>query len=196
VKRPAGIRDRVKELRRVRAGDLVANPLNYRRHPTKQRNAVRAALAEIGYADALIARQNEEGKLVLLDGHLRAGLDPEQIVPVLVVDVSEKEGLKVLATLDPLAAMAEQDAEALAELSRRAELDAAELRELVAAGLEEDGSPAPMRPLDVRRPPTLSWVLVGIPTVRFGEIAETMEKVAAIPGVLCEVVLNDDQGAR
>src|ERR1700731_952190 len=46
------IRDRVRELRRVRAGDLVPNPKNWRRHPAAQVNALHGVMAEVGFADA------------------------------------------------------------------------------------------------------------------------------------------------
>ena len=42
------IRDRIKELRRVRAGNLVPNPRNWRTHPRAQQDALRGVLAEIG----------------------------------------------------------------------------------------------------------------------------------------------------
>src|SRR6516165_1845933 len=45
------IRDRIRELRRVRARDLVSNPRNWRVHPKAQGRALRALLSEIGYAD-------------------------------------------------------------------------------------------------------------------------------------------------
>lgn len=82
------IRDRIKELRRVRAGDLVPNPKNWRKHPESQQNALRGVLAEIGYADALIVRELPDGRLMIVDGHLRAETTPDQIVPVLVVDLA------------------------------------------------------------------------------------------------------------
>jgi hypothetical protein len=71
------------ELRRVRAGDLVPNPANWRRHPQTQRSALRGVLRQIGYADALLARE-VDGSLVLIDGHLRRSLSPNDVVPVLV----------------------------------------------------------------------------------------------------------------
>ena len=49
----------------------------------------------------------------LLTATLRAGLDADQIVPVLVTDLDEAEAGQVLATLDPLAAMATPDTDAL-----------------------------------------------------------------------------------
>jgi hypothetical protein len=107
----AGIRDRIKELRRVKAKELRANPKNWRRHPKIQVDALQALLSEIGYADALIARELPDGKLLLIDGHLRADITPDNEVPVLVLDVTEEEADKLLATLDPLSAMAETDAE-------------------------------------------------------------------------------------
>ncbi|MEX1100483.1 MAG: hypothetical protein WD739_00340, partial [Actinomycetota bacterium] len=111
------IRDRVVELVRVRAGDLVPNAKNWRRHPQRQRDALRGLLEEIGYSDALLARRQGD-ELVLIDGHLRQSLDPDQTVPVLVLDVDEAEADKLLATLDPLAALATPDSEALEQLLR------------------------------------------------------------------------------
>src|SRR5262249_19617649 len=100
--RPA-IRDRIKEFRRVPARDLVANAKNWRRHPEAQRKALRAVLEEIGFAGAALAREDEHGRLILIDGHLRADelSDDETPVPVLVLDVNEGEADKLLATYDP-----------------------------------------------------------------------------------------------
>ena len=66
-------------------------------------------LAEVGYADALIARELPDGRLMLIDGHLRAETTKNALVPVLVLDVTEAEADKLLLTLDPLAAMAQAD---------------------------------------------------------------------------------------
>jgi len=109
------IRDRIKELRRVPASELIPNPKNWRTHPVTQQDALRGVLAEVGYADALIARETPEG-LMLVDGHLRAETTPDSDVPVLVLDIDEAEADLILATLDPLAAMADRDSEALNDL--------------------------------------------------------------------------------
>lgn len=112
----SGVRDRIKRFDRVLASELVPHPNNWRTHPEKQRAAVSGILCEIGYADALIVRELENGTLQIIDGHLRADLDPNQMVPVLVLDVSESEGDKLLLTLDPLAELAEADTEHLQAL--------------------------------------------------------------------------------
>ena len=82
------IRDRVIELRKVPASDLIENPRNWRKHPPSQRSAMAGALNEIGLADAVIARETPEG-LQLIDGHLRQEVMGDALVPVLVVDLTE-----------------------------------------------------------------------------------------------------------
>jgi hypothetical protein len=103
------IRDRVKELRRVLASELLPNPRNWRIHPPAQQDALRGVLAEVGYAGALLARELDDGRLQLIDGHLRAETTPEALVPVLVLDVDEQEAIKILVTHDPLSALAGAD---------------------------------------------------------------------------------------
>lgn len=109
------IKDRIKELRRVKGSELIPNPKNWRRHPKGQHDAMRGVLAEIGFAGAAIARETPDG-LILLDGHLRAEVSPDQEIPVLVLDVNEAEADMILATFDPLGAMAETDKEVLENL--------------------------------------------------------------------------------
>jgi len=110
------IRDRIKDFRRVKANQLRPHPKNWRAHPAAQQNALRGVLAEIGYADALLARELPDGTLELVDGHLRAETTPDMEVPVLVLDLDEAEAAKLLALHDPLAGMAEANQEVLAEL--------------------------------------------------------------------------------
>jgi ParB-like chromosome segregation protein Spo0J len=110
------IRDRIKDFRRVKASLLRPNPKNWRLHPERQHDALRGVLAEIGYADALLARELPDGSLELIDGHLRAETTPEIEVPVLVLDLDEQEAAKLLALHDPLASMAETNEAMLAEL--------------------------------------------------------------------------------
>ncbi len=117
------IRDLIKSLRRVKARDLKPNPRNWRTHPEAQEAALRGVLGEIGYADACLARELPDGTLELVDGHLRAGLDPDQKVPVLILDLDEAEADKLLTVLDPLAAMAGADDQKLAELLASIETD-------------------------------------------------------------------------
>ena len=139
-------RDRIKELRRVPASQLEPNPKNWRTHPKAQQDALRGILAEVGYADALLARETKDGGLMLIDGHLRAETTPDALVPVLVLDVDESEAAKILATLDPLAAMAGADADKLDELLRHVKTGSAALHERLARLAAETGVIIPEEP--------------------------------------------------
>lgn len=132
------VRDRVRELRRVRAAQLRPNPGNWRVHPAPQREALSGVLDEIGFAGALLARELPDGSLELIDGHLRAEITPEMEVPVLVLDVTEQEAATLLAVFDPLAALAETHHERFAQLAAEVDTRHAAIRqmldELVTAG--------------------------------------------------------------
>ena len=127
------IRNRVKELRHVPASDLRPNPKNWRTHPKAQQDALRGILAEVGMADACLARELDDGSLMLIDGHLRAETIGEETVPVLILDVNEAEADKILLLFDPLSGMAGTEKERLDELLRNVHTGS----ESVAAMLED-----------------------------------------------------------
>jgi len=124
------IRDRILEFRRVPAPELLANPKNWRRHPKAQADALRGLLSEIGYADALLARELPDGQLMLIDGHLRKETTPDAQLPVLVLDVNAEEADKLLLTLDPLASLAESDAERIGALLQTVRTDSLAVEDL------------------------------------------------------------------
>jgi hypothetical protein len=102
----------------VSPSELVANSRNWRLHPEAQRAALAGALSEVGWVAQLIVNKRT-GQLV--DGHARAELARarnEPTVPVVYVDLSAEEEAVVLATLDPIAAMATTDPAKLDELLR------------------------------------------------------------------------------
>ncbi len=130
------IRDRIKELRRVPARDLRPHASNWRRHPPAQRKALQAILSEVGWADAVLAYETDDG-LRIIDGHLRAETAPDAEIPVLILDVDDEEAAKILATHDPLAAMAELDADMLRVVIEQAQLEDEALRAMVDGLLPE-----------------------------------------------------------
>jgi ParB-like chromosome segregation protein Spo0J len=131
-KPPLQFRDRIKDFRQVRAGDLIPNPRNWRIHPKSQADALRGLLAELGFADALLTRELPDGRLMLIDGHLRKeNVPPDAQVPVLVLDVTEGEADKILLTLDPLATMAEADTERIKALLATVRTESEAVQELL-----------------------------------------------------------------
>lgn len=160
------IRDRIKDFRRVKASEILPNPANWRTHPKKQQDALRAVLAEVGIADALLVRETDEG-LQLLDGHLRADAAPDTDWPVLVLDVDDADAAKLLATFDPLAGMAGTDAEKLEELLREIDTESAALAALLQdlasdAGLQLEEPPE----LEEDDPPELP----AVPVTKAGDV--------------------------
>lgn len=95
---------------------LLANPLNWRMHPGRQRDALRGSLEVVGWVQSVIVN-DRTGHVV--DGHARieeAISRSEATVPVVHVDLSAEEEALVLATLDPIGAMATTDQAKLTEL--------------------------------------------------------------------------------
>jgi DNA modification methylase len=131
--------DQIREFRRVRAGDLLPNPENYRRHPKRQVDLMRAVLAEIGYVNALMVRETADG-LMLIDGHLRQSLEPDQIVPVVILDVDAEGARKILATFDPLTGMADEDADDFAALLSSVKMQDAALQDWLEERAAEMGA--------------------------------------------------------
>jgi hypothetical protein len=127
------IRNRIKEHRRVRAGDLLPHELNPRRHSEVQRAALAALYEEIGFARSLLAYELPDGRLKLLDGHLRQDMAPDLEVDVEVLDVSDAEARTLLLSLDPLAQLADYDQAALDRLRAVAHTDSDALANLWAS---------------------------------------------------------------
>jgi DNA modification methylase len=136
------MKDRVKELRRVPASELRANPKNWRRHPPSQEAALRGVLEDIGFADAVIARETDDG-LELIDGHLRQEVMGDQAIPVLIVDVTEEEADKMLLTLDPLAMMAHADTDQLLHLLRDTQFESKAVNDMLEAVANGERVPMP-----------------------------------------------------
>ena len=195
------IRNRVRELRTVKAAELTPNPRNWRTHPKGQQDALRGILAEVGYADALLARELPDGSLMLVDGHLRAETTPDQEVPVLVLDISEAEADKLLLSLDPLAALAETNAVALDALLREVDTgseglqqmyadlaDAAELYQDDPAEIVEDEVPEP--PAEPVTKPGDLWLLGGH-RLLCGDSTNEADVKRLMAGCLADIMVTD-----
>jgi hypothetical protein len=124
------IRNRIKEHRRVRAGDLVPHELNWRKHPASQRAALEAIYKEVGFARSLLVYELPDGRLKVIDGHLRRDMNPDMPVNVEVLDVNEAEARKLLLSIDSLASLAETDRDVIKELVADTPSDSPILKEL------------------------------------------------------------------
>lgn len=145
------------------ADQFQANPLNYRKHPQRQRDAVNGSLRELGWIAAVVENV-QTGNLI--DGHERVwqALKNNEDVPYLQVDLTEAEERLALAIFDPITNMAETDAAILDELLQDVNTGEAALQELLATlatdaglysanvdfGVDKNAKPNPRKlPLDV-----------------------------------------------
>ncbi len=133
----------------ARAGDLLANERNWRIHGKPQQNALSAVLGNVGWVQQIIVNKrsdpswgSRQGIETVVDGHLRVELALSQSedteVPVIYVDLTEEEEALILASFDPIAAMAAADREQLGDLLKSIESGDAEVNRLLEAIAREN----------------------------------------------------------
>lgn len=120
---PVGWRNRITGHGEEAPDQLLANPRNWRVHPKAQQEALAAVLDQVGWVQDVIVNQRT-GHIV--DGHARIALaisKLEPTVPVVYIDLDEAEERLILASLDPLSAMATTDHDAMRELLAEISVD-------------------------------------------------------------------------
>jgi hypothetical protein len=110
---------------------LLANPRNWRVHPKYQQDALESVLDTVGWVQNIIVNRTTG---FVLDGHARVAIAlrrEEPKVPVVYVELSEAEEALVLATYDPISALAGKDDKLLGELVAEVQVGDQILRELM-----------------------------------------------------------------
>lgn len=127
-------RNRIVERIEVRAGDILPNLRNPKRHDQKQTETLNAIFQKFGIVDALIAYRSDRngGKLTYFDGHGRNLTDPDQMWPVDVTDLTDEEVDQLVLYFDEVGRMAKPDHDTLADLLRQADLEHPSLAALAA----------------------------------------------------------------
>jgi ParB-like chromosome segregation protein Spo0J len=176
---------------------LLANPRNYRTHPKAQREAVREMLGTVGYVTQVIVNQRM-GHLV--DGHLRveeALSHGQPTIPVVYVDLSQDEERLVLASLDPLAAMAGTDEAKLRELLAEVSVGSEALAAMLAALAPGEPKNGLTDPDDVPEPPDAPvtkpgdlWLL-GDHRLLCGDAGSEADLDRLLDGVTADLLLTD-----
>lgn len=121
------------------ASQFLANPLNHRKHPQKQRAAMAASLKELGWVNVVIENVRTGA---LIDGHERiwqAMKADDAEVPYIQVDLAPEEEHLALAILDSITGMAEIDPAILNALLEDVQTTEPALQELLARMAEDAG---------------------------------------------------------
>ena len=174
-------------------GDLIAYANNSRVHTPAQIAQIARSMREFGWTNPVLIDEAKN----LIAGHARIlaaqtiGLDRAPCIQLSHLSEPQKKAL-VLA-----------DNKLAENACWNPQLLAVELKALGDSGFDatlagfessEIGlllQPPQLKPVALTRPPKMSWVLIGIPTVEFGGIQSLVDKIAAHPNVLIETVVTD-----
>jgi len=119
--------------------EILFNPANWRIHPKAQQEALEGVLSQVGFVqDVIINKQTGH----LVDGHLRcqvAARNGEKTIPAVYVDLTPEEESLILATIDPLSAMAATDKQKLDDLLHAVQSDDARVQEMMNGLAEREG---------------------------------------------------------
>lgn len=148
-------------------------------HPSEQIAEYKHILEGLGFRKAIIV-SNQTGRIVT--GHGAWIASKEMRLPKVPVDYQDFESEDVerafMLADNQLGTMSQLDLQKaellMAEFS-------AEFDKSLTAFKPGDfaASEVKLKKLEVRAAPAMSWVLIGVPTVKFGEISEAIERIAS-----------------
>lgn len=122
------------------ASEFNPNPLNWRTHPAVQQAALTGVMSDVGWVQQVVVNVTTGN---LLDGHLRVemALARNEDVPYVEVEVTEAEEHLILATLDPIGALAETDEARQRQLLDLIDAQSGDIQDLLdsMAGSEAEG---------------------------------------------------------
>lgn len=189
--------NKIIELTEAEPEDLLANPLNARRHPPEQRNALRASLDELGWIAPVIVNKRTG---YMVDGHARC---EEAItkniskIPVIYVDLTEQEEKNALAIFDPISNLATYDQEILNLLAEETVYENKELENLLDSLREQDNRVMPEDIDDIPEPPKTPisklgdiWLLDGH-RVMCGDSTDKATVATLMDGKKADMVFTD-----
>jgi hypothetical protein len=182
------------EIEHVPTNELIFYAKNSRTHDSVQVSQIAGSIREFGFCNpVLIDRQNG-----IIAGHGRvmaAQLLKLETVPCLRLShLTDAQKRAYVIADNRIALSSGWDEEMLAnELSDlNADefylaflgFDVDELAMLLAMEIQPEGKPVEEVSKDA---PEMTWVMIGIPTVRFGDINELVEKIAAVEECVVEI---------
>ena len=179
----------------VDPAQLLANPKNWRVHSNAQRNALRGSLSVVGWVASCMVN-TVTGHVV--DGHARIeeALSRGEQVPVTYVELTPEEEAMVLATLDPIGAMAGTADTPLKDLLAGISTDDGGLAALL-EGLGKEPAGGHADPDDVPPVPAEPWVkrgdlfTLGDHRLLCGDATDAADVARLMDGQMAAMVLAD-----
>lgn len=124
--------NRILGLGEMNPNEIKQNPNNYRFHPEPQRRMMDGTFEEIGWIQAVIINKTTGN---LIDGHMRVQMaieKGEEKIPVIMVELSEEEENKALASFDPIGSFAKEERDKLTDLLAGVTTRTEEMHDLLA----------------------------------------------------------------
>jgi ParB-like chromosome segregation protein Spo0J len=184
------------KLEKIKISELSCDPANARKHPERNIETIVASLKRFG-----------QQKPIVIDSSnvVRAGngtLEAARSMGWTEIDcvrtaLKGSDAIAYAIADNRTAELAEWDDDVLAASLNGLLADDPDL--LNAAGFSDEelgtllgeiGDIPELKAKPVLDPPVMSWVLIGIPTVRFAEVAADVERLAQLPDVICETTSN------
>lgn len=176
----------------VPVADLVKlrNPQNPNQHPPAQIKLFAKILEHQGWRSPIVV-SNLSGLMVAGHGALEAAmLNEYERVPVDFQDFASNEDEKAHMLADnELAQLAQRDKGVVESILK--ELGERDF-DLELTGIIEALEPARLERVEYQRPPKMTYVLIAVPTVKFGDISRHVEAIAAVPETQIETTLTDE----
>jgi ParB-like chromosome segregation protein Spo0J len=164
--------------------DLRADPRNARRHSERNVAMLERSLEQYGAARSIVV--DEEGQIIAGHGVVEAAAnvgiekvrpveaDGNEIIAVVRRGLSKKQKAELAIADNRTQELSEWDADMLKESD-------ADLEKFFTAGELEalEDREAKAKELEIKPPPTMVWVLLGIPINSFGKVQKALKTLEA-----------------
>jgi ParB-like chromosome segregation protein Spo0J len=186
----------MQELIQVPIGELTIDPANARKHSKRNLESIAASLKRFGQQKPIVI---DKANVVRAgNGTLQAAISLGwETIGCVMTELTGPDAVAYAIADNRTAELAEWDDPVLkATLESLEDFDKELLdacgytsEELAALAAEAEAE-AKIKEVKVQSPPAMSWVLIGIPTTRFGEISAAIEGLAGVVDIL-ETTSND-----
>lgn len=180
------------EIEVLKIADLAPYAKNSRTHSEAQQKKIERSIKEFGFTNPILIDANG----VIIAGHARIQaakhLGLKEVPCLRLSHMTESQKRAYIIADNRLAEDGGWDKDVL-------EFEVEELKalgfDITLTGFEVDDffqhEEIKLTTVDTRPPPKLSWVLIGIPIVRFGEIQAQIEAISSIEDVVVKTTVSD-----
>lgn len=193
---------------RVPTNQIDPHPRNYNGHPPEEISGLRVSIRKFGQVKSIVVQARADGRYTCVAGHgvtEAAKLEnlKELDVRVIPEDWPPEKVLAYLVADNEHSRKSDKDEAQMASILQEVrDFDRTLLQatsytdDEFYALLDEVGTgegDTQLREVEVKPPPDMAWVLIGMPLVQFGTISQTIEQIAQLPDTAVVTTVNNEQ---